>query len=76
MTKISDFKDGDRVRSTKWGKMTEGPYIGLTGTVVDTRPDSDYVRVKLDNDPVVSAENCTFFPSELQIINEKVGATN
>jgi hypothetical protein len=65
---VQKFNRGDRVRSIKWGKMTDGPYVGLEGTVVLTRPDSDYIRVKLDNDPVENAENCTFFPSELEPI--------
>lgn len=74
---MQKFKIGDRVRSTKWGKavLKPHPYIGLEGTVVYQKPDSDYIRVKLDNDPVGSAETCPFFPSELELI-EKVGATN
>lgn len=74
MQKVTDFKMGDRVRSIKWGSVTEGPYIGLEGIIVKTRPDSDYIRVKLDNDPITGAESCTFFPSELVLIEE--GATN
>jgi hypothetical protein len=68
------FKIGDRVRSTKWGKAVEKPhpYIGLEGVV--THAHGDYLRVKLDNDPVEDAGSCPFFPSELEHIKE--GATN
>lgn len=72
--KDSDLKVGDRVRTIKWGKLTEGEYVGLEGTV--TVIHNDIVRVKLDKDPVAKAMDCPFWPSELQIIKEKVGATN
>ena len=72
--KDTDFKVGDRVRSTKWGKMTTGPYIGLEGSV--NRIANDMVEVKLDKDPIAGAAHCPFWPSELEIVKEKVGATN
>lgn len=70
---MKKFKAGDRVRSIKWGKQVDGPYVGLAGTVVELS--NDLIRVKLDADPVPHAVNCPFFPSELKLI-EKVGAAN
>lgn len=71
---MKSFKVGDRVRSTKWGKATDPAhaYVGLEGTV--TNAHGDYLRVKLDADPIEGAGSCPFFPSELEHIKE--GAAN
>ena len=68
------FKVGDRVRSIKWGKTNDPDhaYVGLEGIVTNSH--GDYLRVKLDKDPVEDAPSCPFFPSELEHIKE--GATN
>ena len=75
---MEKFKVGDRVRAVKWGKCTEAdsPYIGLAGTVQNVSASSDFIAVKLDNDPIPNAGSCPFFPSELEIITEKEEATN
>lgn len=64
--KDTDLNIGDRVRSIKWGKLTDGDYVGLEGKVVEIR--NDLIRVKLDADPVAGADNCPFYASELELV--------
>lgn len=69
---MTAFVIGDRVRIKSYGDGLGGEvhYEGRTGTIVDPRMPSLFLRVELDEDPTPGAAPLPCYPHELEKLDD------